>query len=80
MSPANEDMLDVMRYIATVGAYVEASIFLNHRKPKSLQYPDLSWAKVARSLLVRSLSVSLIVGRTIIQHISIMTVGSLDDR
>ena len=30
MSQADEDMCNVMMYIVTVGAYIEASIFLNH--------------------------------------------------
>ena len=29
MSPANEEILDVMRYVATVRAYVETSIFID---------------------------------------------------
>ena len=64
MSPKNEEMLDIMLYIDTVGACVEASIFLDPTllEHKRLQYPYLSWARVARSIMVRSLSVSLIGG------------------
>ena len=29
MSPANEEMLDVMRYISAVSAYIDDSIFLD---------------------------------------------------
>ena len=31
-------------------------------EPKSLQYPDINWSRVARSLQVRSFSMSLIGG------------------
>ena len=90
MNPANEKILDVMKYIAAVGAYVEASIFLDptfvgvkefaisrSRLDEGSAMKDLP---LGGSLLVRSLSMSLIGGRTIIQHyISFLTVSSRDD-
>ena len=48
-------------------------------EPRSLQYPDLSWARVARSIQVKSFSVSLI-GED--NHPTLdfcLTAGSLDD-
>ena len=58
MSRENEEILDVMWRLATVGP---ASFFiLLLKEPRSLQYPDLNCARVARSFMVKSFSELLI--------------------
>ena len=51
----NEEMFGVMRYIAAVGANIEASIFLDHTLVGAYEYSNLSWTMVEHYLLVKLL-------------------------
>ena len=57
-------MLNIVWYLAAVGADIEASIFTDSAlvEQRSLQCLDLSWERVVRSLLISSFSEMLING------------------
>ena len=68
-------MIDVMSGIAVVVAYLHPTLVVG----QYFQYPDLCWVKAARSLLVKSFSVPLIVENDHLALQCLLTIGNLVD-